>query len=59
MYYLEEHCITHRNLAARNVLFKSDYMVQISDFGVADLLCPDYKKYVYCGQKVIYRLHFP
>ncbi|KAK7128917.1 hypothetical protein R3I94_017219 [Phoxinus phoxinus] len=51
MYYLEEHCIAHRNLAARNVLFKSDYMVQISDFGVADLLYPDDKKYVYSEHK--------
>lgn len=58
MYYLEEHCIAHRNLAARNVLFKSDYMVQISDFGVADLLYPDDKKYVYSEHKVIYRLNF-
>uniref|UniRef100_A0A4W5Q6I8 receptor protein-tyrosine kinase n=1 Tax=Hucho hucho TaxID=62062 RepID=A0A4W5Q6I8_9TELE len=47
MYYLEEHCMVHRNLAARNVMLKSDYFVQISDFGVADLLYPDDKKYVY------------
>ncbi|XP_026097690.1 receptor tyrosine-protein kinase erbB-3-like isoform X2 [Carassius auratus] len=52
MYYLEEHCIAHRNLAARNVLLKSDYMVQISDFGVVDLLYPDDKKYVYSEQKI-------
>ncbi|KAG9269097.1 receptor tyrosine-protein kinase erbB-3-like isoform X2 [Astyanax mexicanus] len=51
MYYLEEHCMVHRNLAARNVLLKSDYMVQISDFGVADLLYPDDKKYVYSEHK--------
>ncbi|XP_046725655.1 receptor tyrosine-protein kinase erbB-3b isoform X2 [Silurus meridionalis] len=47
MYYLEEHRMVHRNLAARNVLMKSDYIVQVSDFGVADLLYPDDKKYVY------------
>ncbi|XP_058867434.1 receptor tyrosine-protein kinase erbB-3 isoform X1 [Acipenser ruthenus] len=47
MYYLEEHKMVHRNLAARNVLLKSDNIVQISDFGIADLLYPDDKKYVY------------
>uniref|UniRef100_A0A673ZAQ3 Receptor protein-tyrosine kinase n=1 Tax=Salmo trutta TaxID=8032 RepID=A0A673ZAQ3_SALTR len=47
MYYLEEHRMVHRNLAARNVLLKSDYMVQISDYGIADLLYPDDKKYFY------------
>ncbi|XP_016322048.1 receptor tyrosine-protein kinase erbB-3-like isoform X3 [Sinocyclocheilus anshuiensis] len=52
MYYLEEHCIAHRNLAARNVLLKSDYIVQISDFGVVDLLYPDDKKYVYSEHKM-------
>lgn len=52
MYYLEEHCIAHRNLAARNVLIKSDYIVQISDFGVVDLLYPDDKKYVYSEHKM-------
>lgn len=51
MYYLEEHRMVHRNLAARNVLLKSDYIVQVADFGVADLLYPDDKKYVY---KVLY-----
>lgn len=51
MYYLEEHCMAHRNLAARNILLKSDYIVQISDFGVADLLYPDDKKYVYSEHK--------
>ncbi|XP_076840273.1 receptor tyrosine-protein kinase erbB-3b isoform X2 [Brachyhypopomus gauderio] len=51
MFYLEEHCMIHRNLAARNVLLKSDYIVQVSDFGVADLLYPDDKKYVYCEHK--------
>uniref|UniRef100_A0A672LHK8 Receptor protein-tyrosine kinase n=1 Tax=Sinocyclocheilus grahami TaxID=75366 RepID=A0A672LHK8_SINGR len=52
MYYLEEHCIAHRNLAARNVLLKSEYIVQISDFGVVDLLYPDDKKYVYSEHKM-------
>ncbi|CAB1315031.1 unnamed protein product [Coregonus sp. 'balchen'] len=47
MYYLEEHRMVHRNLAARNVLLKSDYMVQISDYGITDLLYPDDKKYFY------------
>ncbi|KAM6977789.1 receptor tyrosine-protein kinase erbB-3b [Aplochiton taeniatus] len=51
MYYLEEHCMVHRNLAARNVLLKNDYMVQISDYGVADLLYPDDKKYVFSDAK--------
>uniref|UniRef100_A0A674B1B0 receptor protein-tyrosine kinase n=1 Tax=Salmo trutta TaxID=8032 RepID=A0A674B1B0_SALTR len=46
MYYLEEHCMVHRNLAARNVMLKNDYFVQISDYGVADLLYPDDKKYL-------------
>lgn len=39
--------MVHRNLAARNVLLKSDYIVQVSDFGVADLLYPDDKKSLY------------
>ncbi|XP_066520621.1 receptor tyrosine-protein kinase erbB-3a [Hoplias malabaricus] len=47
MYYLEEQRIVHRNLAARNILLKSDFMVQIADYGIADLLYPDDKKYVY------------
>uniref|UniRef100_A0A3Q2Q475 Receptor protein-tyrosine kinase n=1 Tax=Fundulus heteroclitus TaxID=8078 RepID=A0A3Q2Q475_FUNHE len=51
MFYLEEHCMVHRNLAARNVLLKNDYQVQISDYGVADLLYPDDKKYVYTDTK--------
>ncbi|KAK7884303.1 hypothetical protein WMY93_027426 [Mugilogobius chulae] len=51
MYYLEEHCMVHRNLATRNILLKSDYQVQISDYGVADLLYPDDKKYVYIDTK--------
>ncbi|XP_066564643.1 receptor tyrosine-protein kinase erbB-3a isoform X2 [Amia ocellicauda] len=47
MYYLEEHRMVHRNLAARNVLLKTDYIVQIADYGIADLLYPDDKKYCY------------
>lgn len=52
MYYLEEHRMVHRNLAARNVLLKNDYMVQISDYGIADLLYRDEKKYFYNEVKV-------
>ena len=52
MYYLEEHRMVHRNLAARNVLLKNDFMVQISDYGIADLLYPDEKKYFYNEVKV-------
>ncbi|XP_057363746.1 receptor tyrosine-protein kinase erbB-3 isoform X3 [Manis pentadactyla] len=44
MYYLEEHGMVHRNLAARNVLLKSPSQVQVADFGVADLLPPDDKQ---------------
>ncbi|KAM9785522.1 receptor tyrosine-protein kinase erbB-3b [Neosynchiropus ocellatus] len=51
MFYLEEHRMVHRNLAARNVLLKNDFQVQISDYGVADLLCPDDKKHVYSDAK--------
>ncbi|MEE6471483.1 hypothetical protein FKM82_009285 [Ascaphus truei] len=47
MYYLEEHRMVHRNLSARNILLKSINQVQVSDFGVADLLYPDDKKYCY------------
>ncbi|XP_034440903.1 receptor tyrosine-protein kinase erbB-3a [Hippoglossus hippoglossus] len=47
MYYLEENRMVHRNLAARNVLLKSNYTVQISDYGIADLLYPDDKKYFF------------
>uniref|UniRef100_A0A3Q2XQ34 Receptor protein-tyrosine kinase n=1 Tax=Hippocampus comes TaxID=109280 RepID=A0A3Q2XQ34_HIPCM len=47
MYYLEENRMVHRNLAARNVLLKKNYTVQISDYGIADLLYPDDKKYFY------------
>lgn len=53
MYYLEEHCMVHRNLAARNILLKNDYQVQISDYSVADLLYPDDKKYIYTDIKVV------
>ncbi|KAI1892254.1 hypothetical protein AGOR_G00131460 [Albula goreensis] len=51
MFYLEEHRMVHRNLAARNILLKSDYMVQVSDYGIADLLYPDDKKYFYSEVK--------
>ncbi|KAM9828874.1 receptor tyrosine-protein kinase erbB-3b isoform 1-T3 [Syngnathus typhle] len=51
MYYLEEHCVVHRNLAARNILLKNNYQVQISDYAVADLLYPDDKKYIYTNTK--------
>ncbi|KAI3370155.1 hypothetical protein L3Q82_024938 [Scortum barcoo] len=47
MYYLEENRVVHRNLAARNVLLKNNYTVQISDYGIADLLYPDDKKDFY------------
>eukprot|EP00064_Thunnus_orientalis_P002181 superscaffoldBa00000153_g2188 len=47
MYYLEENRMVHRNLAARNVLLKNNYTVHISDYGIADLLYPDDKKYFY------------
>ncbi|KAF7711579.1 receptor tyrosine-protein kinase erbB-3a [Silurus meridionalis] len=47
MYYLEEQRIVHRNLAARNILLKSDFMVQIADYGIADLFYPDNKKCFY------------
>lgn len=52
MYYLEEHRMVHRNLAARNVLLNTNYIAQISDYGIADLLYPDEKKYVYNEAKV-------
>ncbi|XP_074523060.1 receptor tyrosine-protein kinase erbB-3a [Halichoeres trimaculatus] len=47
MYYLEENRLVHRNLAARNVLLKNNYTAQISDYGIADLLYRDDKKYFY------------
>lgn len=52
MYYLEENRMVHRNLAARNVLLKNNYTAQISDYGIADLLYPDDKKYFYNEVKV-------
>lgn len=52
MYYLEENRVVHRNLAARNVLLKNNYTAQISDYGIADLLYPDDKKYFYNEVKV-------
>ncbi|XP_076870273.1 receptor tyrosine-protein kinase erbB-3a [Brachyhypopomus gauderio] len=51
MYYLEEQRMVHRNLAARNILLKSDFMVQIADYGIADLLYPDDKKLFYSEVK--------
>uniref|UniRef100_A0A3P9INS5 Receptor protein-tyrosine kinase n=1 Tax=Oryzias latipes TaxID=8090 RepID=A0A3P9INS5_ORYLA len=51
MFYLEEHCMVHKNLAARNVLLKNNYQVQISDYGMADLLYSDDKKYIYTDAK--------
>ncbi|KAL0978362.1 hypothetical protein UPYG_G00169500 [Umbra pygmaea] len=51
MHYLEENRMVHRNLAARNVLLKSDYIVQISDYGITDLLYRDDKKYFYNEHK--------
>lgn len=57
MYYLEEHRMVHRNLAARNVMVKSPSQVQVADFGIADLLYPDDKKYFYNEIKVsIFRI---
>lgn len=44
--------MVHRNLAARNVLLKNNYTAQISDYGIADLLHPDDKKYFYNEVKV-------
>lgn len=57
MYYLEEHRMVHRNLAARNVLLKSPSQAQVADFGIADLLYPDDKKYFYNEVKVGARCH--
>uniref|UniRef100_A0A8C5EMT5 Receptor protein-tyrosine kinase n=1 Tax=Gouania willdenowi TaxID=441366 RepID=A0A8C5EMT5_GOUWI len=47
MNYLEDNRMVHRNLAARNVLLNNNFMAQISDYGIADLLYPDDKKYFY------------
>lgn len=52
MNYLEDNKIVHRNLAARNVLLNNNFTAQISDYGIADLLCPEDKKYVYNEVKV-------
>lgn len=52
MYYLEENKVVHRNLAARNVLLKSNYTAQVSDYGIADLLHRDNKKYFFNEAKV-------
>ena len=49
--------MVHRNLAARNVLLKSNYTVQISDYGIADLLYPDDKKYFFNEFKVNTKPH--
>lgn len=57
MYYLEEHRMVHRNLSARNILMKSLNHVQVSDFGVADLLYPDDKKYCYNEIKVVFYMY--
>ncbi|XP_038642460.1 receptor tyrosine-protein kinase erbB-4-like isoform X1 [Scyliorhinus canicula] len=47
MRYLEEKKMVHRNLAARNVLVKSPSHVQITDFGITNLLALDEKKYFF------------
>lgn len=52
MYYLEENKVVHRNLAARNVLLKNNYTAQVSDYGIADLLNHDEKKYFFNETKV-------
>ena len=52
MNYLEENRVVHRNLAARNILLNNNLTAQISDYGIADLLCPDDKKYFYNEVKV-------
>lgn len=52
MYYLEENKVVHRNLAARNVFLNDNYTAQITDYGIADLLYPDDKKYYYNELKV-------
>lgn len=52
MYYLEENKVVHRNLAARNVFLNNNYTAQITDYGIADLLYPDDKKYFYNELKV-------
>uniref|UniRef100_A0A669F8D7 Receptor protein-tyrosine kinase n=1 Tax=Oreochromis niloticus TaxID=8128 RepID=A0A669F8D7_ORENI len=49
MNYLEENRMVHRNLAARNVLLNDNFTAQVSDYGIADLLYSDDKKY-YCNE---------
>lgn len=44
--------MVHRNLAARNVLLKNNYTAQVSDYGIADLLHHDDKKYFFNETKV-------
>lgn len=44
--------MVHRNLAARNILLNNNFTAQISDYGIADLLYPDDKKYFYNEFKV-------
>lgn len=44
--------MVHRNLAARNVLLKNNYTAQVSDYGIADLLHRDDKKYFFNEAKV-------
>lgn len=51
--------MVHRNLAARNVLLKSPSQAQVADFGIADLLYPDDKKYFYNEVKVGPRIAAP
>ncbi|XP_030585690.1 receptor tyrosine-protein kinase erbB-3a isoform X2 [Archocentrus centrarchus] len=47
MNYLEENRMVHRNLAARNVLLNDNFTAQVSDYGIADSLYSDDKKYFY------------
>lgn len=44
--------MVHRNLAARNVLLKNNYTAQVSDYGIADLVHRDDKKYFFNEAKV-------
>lgn len=52
MNYLEENRMVHRNLAARNVLLNDNFTAQVSDYGIADSLYSDDKKYFYNELKV-------
>ena len=38
MEYLEQHRLVHRDLACRNVLVKTTYHVEVTDFGLAKML---------------------